>query len=55
MKFEYDNISLNASVSIGVSELREDDTRLNLIERADELLYKAKENGRNQVVTDLGK
>jgi diguanylate cyclase (GGDEF)-like protein len=53
MKFEYDNISLNASVSIGVSELREDDTRLNLIERADELLYKAKENGRNQVVTDL--
>lgn len=52
MTFEYDNINLNTSVSIGVSELRENDTKLKLIERADELLYKAKENGRNQVATD---
>ena len=52
MKFEYDNISLNASVSIGLAEFREGDTRLKLVERADGLLYKAKENGRNQVVTD---
>lgn len=52
MRFEYENISLKVSVSIGLAELREDDNKLKLIERADSLLYKAKENGRNQVVTD---
>jgi len=52
MKFDYNNIKLNISVSIGLSEFREGDDRLTLVERADQLLYKAKENGRNQVVAE---
>ncbi len=50
--FDYNNIKLNISVSIGLAELREDDDRIKLIERADLLLYKAKENGRNCVMSD---
>jgi diguanylate cyclase (GGDEF)-like protein len=49
MKFNYNNIKLNISVSIGLAELKEGDDRLKLVERADALLYKAKENGRNRV------
>lgn len=52
MKFEYNNIKLNVSVSIGLTELEEGDDRLILVERADALLYKAKESGRNCVVID---
>jgi len=35
--------------SFGVTELREDDDTNTLLKRVDELLYKAKENGRNRV------
>lgn len=49
MKFDYNNIKLNISVSIGLAELQEGDDRLKLVERADTLLYKAKEGGRNRV------
>lgn len=52
MRFEYENISLKTSVSIGLAELKEGDDRLKLLERADNLLYQAKENGRNQVMAD---
>lgn len=51
MKFEYNNIKLNISVSIGLTEFQEGDDRLKLVERADSLLYRAKENGRNRVET----
>ncbi|PYQ09120.1 MAG: hypothetical protein DMF83_04555 [Acidobacteria bacterium] len=37
------------TVSIGVAELRADDTRESWIKRADEAMYKAKEGGRNRV------
>ncbi len=49
MKFDYNNIKLNISVSIGLVEFQEGDDRLKLVERADALLYKAKEGGRNRV------
>jgi diguanylate cyclase (GGDEF)-like protein len=49
MKFDYNNIKLNVSVSIGLAELKNGEDRLLLLERADALLYKAKENGRNRV------
>jgi diguanylate cyclase (GGDEF)-like protein/PAS domain S-box-containing protein len=37
------------TVSLGVAELRKDDTAESLQKRADEALYRAKENGRNRV------
>jgi diguanylate cyclase len=40
------------SVSFGVAIFREGDTVASLIERADACLYAAKENGRNQVVSE---
>lgn len=49
MKFDYNNIKLNISVSIGLAEFKEGDDRLTLVERVDALLYKAKEHGRNRV------
>jgi diguanylate cyclase (GGDEF)-like protein len=52
MEFDYNNIKLNVSVSIGLAELKEGDDRNKLIERADALLYKAKESGRNRVMSE---
>ncbi|MGE5343589.1 MAG: diguanylate cyclase [Candidatus Omnitrophota bacterium] len=45
------NIDLSLSVSVGVNT-RIYETLEEMINRADELLYKAKENGRNQVILD---
>jgi len=47
----------NITVSIGVAEIRQGDTAITLVERADASLYLAKENGRNNVKseTDLEK
>lgn len=42
----------NVTVSLGVTELREDDNRESLMARVDELLYRAKKHGRNAVVAD---
>ncbi|MBL6988035.1 MAG: diguanylate cyclase [Methylobacter sp.] len=43
-----DTIKLTAS--LGVSTLHSDDTAESFVKRADEAMYKAKHNGRNQVV-----
>ena len=52
MEFDYNNLKLNISVSIGLAELQEGDDASKLIERADALLYKAKKSGRNRVVSE---
>jgi len=40
----------NISISLGVASLQEDESIETLIDRADQALYKAKNNGRNQTV-----
>lgn len=53
MEFNYNEIKLSISVSIGVAEIEQGDTCSKLIERADSLLYKAKNSGRNCVVSKI--
>ncbi len=43
----------NITVSFGVATYNKGDTINSLIKRADDGLYKAKENGRNQVVIEI--
>ena len=46
---------LPVTVSIGVAVIdRRDDTPDDLVKRADEALYEAKNNGRNQVIAAVG-
>ncbi|WP_455234917.1 GGDEF domain-containing protein [Thiogranum longum] len=47
--FTCSGADLNITVSIGVSSLREHDSPVSLFARADQALYSAKKNGRNQV------
>lgn len=47
--------TLNITVSIGISTLTESETSVDLIKRADDALYYAKEHGRNQVKFNDGK
>ena len=46
----YDMLAINITASLGVSELRADDSFDAIVKRADDAMYQAKKNGRNQVV-----
>jgi diguanylate cyclase (GGDEF)-like protein len=41
--------AIKITASLGVSTLRTDDTIESFVKRADDAMYKAKNNGRNQV------
>jgi diguanylate cyclase len=41
------------TVSLGVAELRPDETATSLLDRGDACMYRAKNTGRNRTVTDL--
>ncbi len=52
LELEYEKIKLSITASIGVAQqLEQDINRCSLLERADKLLYQAKTNGRNCVVS----
>ena len=51
--FRYQEISMPVTVSIGVAELMPGETVPTWIERVDRALYRAKENGRNQMCVAL--
>lgn len=48
--FNSSGSAIHITISCGITDLREGDTQENLFERADQALYKAKKNGRNQCV-----
>jgi len=50
--FRYKGNTVGITVSCGISAFRDGDTLEAVFERADNALYKAKENGRNQCVVD---
>ena len=53
-KIEVDGKEIPTTVSIGVAELRSNDTPETLVRRADSALYAAKRSGRNKVMSDEG-
>lgn len=52
--FSHDGNDIRLTVSIGTTNMRTDDTTGTFVKRADVLLYRAKESGRDQVCSDLG-
>ncbi|MDA3907498.1 MAG: sensor domain-containing diguanylate cyclase, partial [Sulfurimonas sp.] len=51
-KFEFDIVK-HKTVSIGVSQVKDSDNIETIIKRVDDYLYKAKESGRNKVISDI--
>lgn len=51
--FRYEEISISATVSVGVAEILPGERAQAWLERADHALYRAKENGRNQLCLAL--
>ena len=48
--FKFKNTSVNISASFGVTHVQQEDNIHTAFERADQALYQAKENGKNQVI-----
>ena len=44
--------TLSVSVSVGITAIRSDDDMNSIVERADQLMYKSKKNGKNRVTSD---
>lgn len=53
MSVHFQEHNFSITVSIGITELRDNEDFDTALQRSDELLYKAKENGRNQIISGL--
>jgi diguanylate cyclase (GGDEF)-like protein len=53
-RFPFAGVNLHATISLGLTQLRLDDSLDSLIGRADRALYRAKESGRNRLCVDVG-
>jgi diguanylate cyclase len=51
-QFHYQNAQVNITISAGLAQLRKDDSTESLFQRADEAMYRAKQAGRNQCLTE---
>ncbi|MEJ2212996.1 MAG: diguanylate cyclase [Gammaproteobacteria bacterium] len=49
INFKSDSSDFNVTASFGISELNKQDSVNSLLEKADQLLYRAKKNGRNRI------
>jgi diguanylate cyclase len=49
----YQNEQISVTVSLGITQLRDDDTMDSLIQRSDNALYRAKENGKDRYEMEL--
>lgn len=47
--YEKDDVEFSLTISIGLAELKENDTPETLLRRADDALYLSKKSGRNKV------
>ena len=52
-KVEHEGVVIPVAASIGLGDLRPDDSMEDLLRRADEALYRAKQGGRNRVEADF--
>jgi diguanylate cyclase (GGDEF)-like protein len=50
--FSYKEVIINTTVSIGLTEYQKDDSIDDMVLRADNYLYQAKDNGKNQLLGD---
>lgn len=53
-RYPFAGVNLHATISLGLTQLRMDDSLDSLIGRADRALYRAKESGRNRLCVDAG-
>ncbi|WP_416397920.1 GGDEF domain-containing protein [Allohahella sp. A8] len=53
-RFSFNSVVIPCTASFGVSSYRPEDTRSDLLARADQALYKAKHSGRNKVMVEMG-
>jgi diguanylate cyclase (GGDEF)-like protein len=53
-RYPFAGVNLHATISLGLTELRHEDSLDQLIGRADRALYRAKESGRNRLCIDTG-
>lgn len=51
--YRYEGKSLQVTLSIGLTTLQADDTLHNLLSRADQAMYRAKQHGRNRTCTQM--
>ena len=51
-RFEYEDTTFHVTMTFGITEYRQKESIEEIVKRADDLLYKGKTGGRNQIVED---
>ena len=51
-QFEYEGTTFHVTMTMGITEYKKKESIEEIVKRADDLLYKGKTGGRNQIVED---